>query len=246
MFNLARSKSSIKKEILNNFKKIVLLMIVPIIITLVVIGLSIYSKASANVLSFLLYPITVSFILLGINYSRNPHSYMRNKQSLVPGINSVNDYTDILFLYVIVSVYTFLWSLLLIVPGIIKSFAYSQAIYVFMDAKESGNRITYNEAITKSRELMNGHKWNIFLLSLSFLGWSTIVGIVDGLSIGLLSASVGNSSINYALLIFGAILFIAGFAFSLFFALYVSYTQGSYYVALRNEDERETAFNNLP
>ncbi|MCO7127662.1 DUF975 family protein [Sporolactobacillus shoreicorticis] len=51
--------------------------------------------------------------------------------------------------------YTLLWSLLLIVPGIIKSYSYSQTFYILKDHPEC----TINEAITESRQLMDGYKW---------------------------------------------------------------------------------------
>lgn len=79
-------------------------------------------------------------------------------------------------------IWTFLWSLLFLVPGIIKSIAYSQARYIYRDALQSGNKISYTEAITRSRQLMDGHKWEYFVLQLSFLGWYLLVGITAGIA----------------------------------------------------------------
>lgn len=64
-------------------------------------------------------------------------------------------------------VYIFLWSLLLVIPGIIKSFSYSMAYYILLDNPE----YTASEAIKKSREMMKGHKLDLFILCLSFIGW---------------------------------------------------------------------------
>lgn len=63
--------------------------------------------------------------------------------------------------------YIFLWSLLLWIPGIIKSYSYAMTEYILLDNPE----LTANEAITKSREMMNGYKWKLFVLDLSFIGW---------------------------------------------------------------------------
>jgi len=63
-------------------------------------------------------------------------------------------------------IFTFLWSLLLIVPGIIKSYSYAASLYVVHETKLEGI-----EAITESRKLMNGKKWKLFCLDLSFIGW---------------------------------------------------------------------------
>ena len=69
-------------------------------------------------------------------------------------------------------IYVFLWSLLLIVPGIIKSYAYSASMYLLHEQGLEGN-----EAITASRKLMKGRKWKLFCLDLSFIGWY-IVGLL--------------------------------------------------------------------
>lgn len=63
--------------------------------------------------------------------------------------------------------FIFLWSLLLIVPGIIKGLAYSQVFYLMNDHPE----YTGKEAINASQEMMKGHKGELFLLQLSFIGW---------------------------------------------------------------------------
>lgn len=74
-------------------------------------------------------------------------------------------------LSILVGVMVSLWSLLLIVPGIIKAQAYSQAVYIYRDHLDQGDKISYMKAISLSRELMDGHKWEYFILQLSFLGW---------------------------------------------------------------------------
>lgn len=82
-------------------------------------------------------------------------------------------YFKVIGIYLLTGLYTLLWSLLLIIPGIIKYFAYSQTYFILKDNPE----ISPNEAIHKSRQLMNGHKYSYFLLLLSFLGWF-ILGIL--------------------------------------------------------------------
>ena len=77
----------------------------------------------------------------------------------------------------LVGLFTFLWSLLLIVPGIIKACAYSQAMYVL--AEDPG--ISPKEAIDKSKEMMEGHKMEYFVLSLSFIGWALLAPLTLGI-----------------------------------------------------------------
>ena len=70
------------------------------------------------------------------------------------------------------AIFIFLWSLLLIVPGIIKSYSYSATMHLVHEKDLKGK-----EAITASRKLMKGRKWKLFCLDLSFIGWY-IVGFL--------------------------------------------------------------------
>ena len=69
--------------------------------------------------------------------------------------------------------YLVLWTMLLIVPGIIKGYSYRMVPYILADEPD----LTPNEAITRSREMMDGNKWQAFLLDLSFIGW-ILLGIL--------------------------------------------------------------------
>ena len=60
-----------------------------------------------------------------------------------------------------------LWSLLLVIPGIIKSLSYAMTMYIVKDHPE----LTVNEAIDMSKDMMYGHKYDLFYLYISFIGW---------------------------------------------------------------------------
>ena len=79
----------------------------------------------------------------------------------------------------LMGLYTFLWSLLFLIPGFVKYYAYSMTPYIM--AEKPGMSI--NDAITKSREIMNGHKWQLFLLDLSFIGWMILSALTLGLAL---------------------------------------------------------------
>ena len=68
---------------------------------------------------------------------------------------------------VLVSVFTFLWSLLFVIPGIVKSYSYAMTYYILND----NPGMDAIKAITASRKMMDGHKMELFLLHLSFIGW---------------------------------------------------------------------------
>ena len=74
-------------------------------------------------------------------------------------------------------VYNFLWALLFIVPGIVKAFSYSMVPYILAENPE----LKPKEAITLSRRIMNGNKWKLFVLDLSFIGWDILSVITLGL-----------------------------------------------------------------
>ena len=71
----------------------------------------------------------------------------------------------------------FLWSLLLIVPGVIKHYSYRMVPYILAEDPSIGAK----DAITLSREMMEGHKWNTFVLDLSFIGWDLLSVLTLGL-----------------------------------------------------------------
>lgn len=67
----------------------------------------------------------------------------------------------------LVAFFTSLWSLLLVVPGLIKYYAYSLTPYILIDNPE----LSANQAIDLSVKMMKGHKFDLFFLHLSFIGW---------------------------------------------------------------------------
>lgn len=80
-------------------------------------------------------------------------------------------------LYFWILLWTFLWSLLLIIPGIIKGISYSMSVYILADHPNMGVR----EALNESKQLTYGHKWELFILALSFIGWSILVVLTFGI-----------------------------------------------------------------
>ncbi|PZL74251.1 molybdenum ABC transporter substrate-binding protein [Enterococcus plantarum] len=88
----------------------------------------------------------------------------------------------VICLYVITTVFISLWTLLLIVPGIIKGYSYSQTYFVYYDAfEETGVRPGFLNSITRSRKIMNGYKGQLFLLDLSFIGWHILAILTLGI-----------------------------------------------------------------
>lgn len=87
------------------------------------------------------------------------------------------DYWRIFVTLFLRNLYTGLWALLLIVPGIIKAYSYAMTEYILKDDPEIGA----NAAIEKSMDMMQGHKMDLFLLHLSFIGWAILACFTLGL-----------------------------------------------------------------
>lgn len=79
----------------------------------------------------------------------------------------------------LMGIFVFLWTLLLIIPGIIKGFAYSLVPYILVDKPE----LSANEAINLSMKMMKGHKFDFFWLCLSFIGWILLAILTLGIGL---------------------------------------------------------------
>ena len=90
-----------------------------------------------------------------------------------------NNYGRYLGGSLLVFLYTFLWSLLLIVPGIIKSYSYAMTPYIMHDNPEMDSE----DCIDESRRMMSGHKWKLFCLDLSFIGWAILCIFTFGIGL---------------------------------------------------------------
>ncbi len=79
---------------------------------------------------------------------------------------------------VLVTVFTALWSLLFVIPGIVKAYSYAMTFYILADHPEMKPK----DAITASRIMMDGHKFDLLVLELSFFWWYLLCGITFGLA----------------------------------------------------------------
>lgn len=96
-------------------------------------------------------------------------------------------------LSLVTSIFVFLWSLLLVIPGIIASFRYSMVFYILADNPEIG----VMDAINQSKVMMSGHKWELFVLYLSFLGWSILASLTFGIGFLWLMPYISTTMSNF-------------------------------------------------
>lgn len=93
----------------------------------------------------------------------------------------------------LIMLYVFLWMLLLIIPGIIAAMAYSQTFFILADNKN----ISASDAMRMSKEMMEGHKWELFFLLLSFIGWAILCAFTFGIGYLFLAPYVSMSRAVY-------------------------------------------------
>ena len=124
---------------------------------------------------FILVPLAYGYNVAFLDFKRTGEAV--KIEQLFDGFK---DYSRVVLTGLLQGIYIFLWTLLLIVPGIIKSLSYSQTNYILRDYPELKN----NAAIELSMAMMEGHKFDYFCLILSFIGW-ILLGILT-LGIGFL------------------------------------------------------------
>ena len=122
------------------------------------------SSLSLLVEIFLLLPLGVAFVnafrKLLVNMDTNILSNLFNFSNYWRKVGGM----------VLMTILIFLWSLLLVIPGIIKSFSYSMTPFILDEFPE----LSPSETIHRSRMMMKGHKFDLFWLYLSFIGWGIL------------------------------------------------------------------------
>lgn len=157
----AQIKLNPKAQLQNNiFSKTWLMALVALLIYSIIYSLSGYLVVGPLILGG---PLMIGVSLVFIKIARG-------YQDVDLGdlfVSFSNRFVQDLLLGLMIAIYTFLWSLLFVIPGIIKSYAYSMAYYISLDHPE----YTWQQCIDESVKMTNGHKGELFVLDLSFIGW---------------------------------------------------------------------------
>lgn len=139
------------------------------LIYMVVMNVSSY--ASMGIIALLSLPLYYGYALFFLRVARaQPADY----GTMFDGFK---DYLRIFLTQLLQGIYIFLWTLLLIVPGIVKAYSYAMTSFVLADDPN----LKYDAAIEESMRLMEGHKMELFLLDLSMIGWWILSLITFGI-----------------------------------------------------------------
>lgn len=125
-------------------------------------GASVQVSGGIN-LGFFFYFVTVGLTYFMVKFIND------EKHEFKDLFHFINDYVRIFVVNLLQTIFIVLWALLLVIPGIIKAFAY--ALVPFLLADDKYKDLSYTEVLKKSEEMMNGHKMDYFVFCLSFIGW---------------------------------------------------------------------------
>lgn len=120
------------------------------------------------------YPLAYGFAILFLDLFREGKPIDIGKL-----FDGFKDFGRVWGTLILVAIYTILWTCLLIIPGIVKSYSYALTPFILKDEPE----LKYNAAIEKSMRMMDGYKMKLFLLDLSFIGWMILSVLTLGIGL---------------------------------------------------------------
>ena len=176
-------------QLKGNWKPAVLFTLVYVIITSVAQIIGSKSDLVSILISLLaLVPLGYGYYVAFLDFKRTGETV-----KIAQLFDAFKDYGRVALTCILQCIYIFLWTLLLIVPGIIKSLSYSQTYYILKDYPELKN----NEAIELSMAMMKGHKFDYFYLTLTFIGWILLSILTLGIGFLWISPYIATASAHF-------------------------------------------------
>ena len=137
----------------------------------------------AGIATVVILIVLVAKVFVGNLLKMGGYRFFILNQTAQPGIGTLLDgfrsghYVNIVLTMFLRDLFTTLWSLLLVVPGIVKHYEYLMVPYIIAENPE----IDYKEAFQISKQMMDGEKMEAFIMDLSFLGWYLLSAVTCGL-----------------------------------------------------------------
>ena len=126
------------------------------------------------------FPLGILFYFVSVGFAYFMVKFINDQEHSIRDLfNFSSDFARCLVTNLLQSIFIFLWSLLLVVPGIIKSLSYSLVSLLLADEKYKDTDPM--QILKKSTEIMNGHKMDLFVLGLSFIGWHLLACLTCGI-----------------------------------------------------------------
>ncbi len=176
----AQIKDWAKKKIKGHVWEI----LIAIIITSLLTGLTVGQSAKWEDGKFIYhqgYQIgAILFCFVNVGFAAYMIKFVNDKErSYKELFDYYKDFVRIFVTQLLSGIFIMLWTLLLIVPGIIKAISYSLVNIILSDEKYKD--LSYMDVLKKSETLMNGHKMDYFVLQLSFIGWHLLAILTLGI-----------------------------------------------------------------
>lgn len=137
-------------------------------------GVSSIPVAGSVLAIIITYPLAYGFAILFLDLFREGKPIDIGKL-----FDGFKDFGRVWGTLILVAIYTILWTCLLIIPGIVKSYSYALTPFILKDEPE----LKYNAAIEKRMRMMDGYKMKLFLLDLSFIGWMILSVLTLGIGL---------------------------------------------------------------
>lgn len=134
------------------------------------------------VLSMIASFMAVGIMFTLIDFIRKPRHKIKPLKGQFRVFNG-KDFISIVLIQLLMGIFVYLWSLLFAIPGIVKSYSYSQALNIYKDHSENpeSEGLSISGYITESKVLMEGHRMRLFLVNLSFIGWDLLAMLTLGI-----------------------------------------------------------------
>lgn len=137
----------------------------------------------AGIATVVILIVLVAKVFVGNLLKMGEYRFFILNQTAQPGIGTLLDgfrsghYVNIVLTMFLRDLFTTLWSLLLVVPGIVKHYEYLMVPYIIAE----NPAMDYKEAFQISKQMMDGEKMEAFIMDLSFLGWYLLSAVTCGL-----------------------------------------------------------------
>ena len=137
----------------------------------------------AGIATVVILIVLVAKVFVGNLLKMGGYRFFILNQTAQPGIGTLLDgfrsghYVNIVLTMFLRDLFTTLWSLLLVVPGIVKHYEYLMVPYIIAE----NPAMDYKEAFQISKQMMDGEKMEVFIMDLSFLGWYLLSAVPCGL-----------------------------------------------------------------
>lgn len=172
----AKAKSMINSKLFDLWKPMIYIIGIEIIFGIIINAMGVEPNSSFEailnlIVSFLMAPLSIGVYIYMLKFVRN------KRYSIQDIFSQFKNFISIILITFLVGFFVTLWSVLLLIPGIIAALGYSMVSYLIADGS-----LDVWGTLKESQEMMKGYKWDYFIFNLSFLGWIILGMLTFGIA----------------------------------------------------------------